>query len=59
MAELGVGLHYLVTWRDILAVARSQAYFQPAVLDQVERFLDAPLEWSAAHGGVADLPPKT
>ena len=58
MSELGVGLHYLVTWRDILAVARAQAYFQPAVLDKVEAFLNAPLDWSAAHGGVADLLPK-
>ena len=59
MSELGVGLHYLVTWRDILEVARAQAYFAPAVLDKVEAFLEAPLDWSAAHGGVADLPPKT
>ena len=59
MAGLGVELHYLVTWRDILGVARQSAYFQPATLDKVEAFLDSPLEWSAAHGGVADLPPKT
>jgi orotate phosphoribosyltransferase len=58
MAGLGVELHYLVTWRDILGVARQNAYFQAATLDKVEAFLDAPLAWSAAHGGVADLPPK-
>ena len=58
MSELGVGLHYLVTWHDILAVARSQSYFEPPVLDKVAAFLKAPLEWSAAHGGVADLPAK-
>ena len=56
MADLGVGLHYLLTWRDILAVARARAYFAPAILDKVEAFLDTPLAWSAAHGGVADLP---
>ena len=58
MAELGVGLHYLVTWRDILGVARDSSYFQPRTLDTVAAFLDAPLPWSAAHGGVADLPLK-
>ena len=55
MTDLGTELHYLVTWRDILGVARQSAYFQPATLDKVEAFLDAPTEWSAAHGGVADL----
>jgi orotate phosphoribosyltransferase len=59
MAQLGVTLHSLVTWRDILEVARADAYFQPGTLDKVEAFLDAPLPWSAAHGGVADLPLKT
>lgn len=58
MAALDVELHYLVTWRDILGVARAGAYFAPATLAKVEAFLDAPLQWSAAHGGVADLPAK-
>ncbi len=58
MAALGVSLHALVTWRDILAVARARGSFDPIVLDRVEAFLDAPLAWSAAHGGVAELPPK-
>ena len=59
MADLHVGLHYLVTWRDILAVARGRRYFSAATLDQVEAFLDAPLAWSAAHGGVAELQPAS
>lgn len=58
MAELDVALHYLVTWHDIVGAARSDVYFPPATLAKVEAFLDAPLPWSAAHGGVADLPPK-
>jgi orotate phosphoribosyltransferase len=58
MAALGVDLHFLVTWRDILVAARRGAYFAPSVLDRVEAFLDHPLEWSAAHGGIADLASK-
>ena len=59
LAAMGVGLHALVTWRDILAAARARGTFGAAVLDRVEAFLDAPLAWSAANGGVADLPPRT
>ena len=65
MAALEVGLHYLVTWRDILAVARAGAYFAADTLTEVEAFLDAPRPWSAAHGGgadsggVADMAPPT
>jgi orotate phosphoribosyltransferase len=58
MAALGVDLHFLVTWRDILIAARHGSYFESAVLDRVGAFLDQPLEWSAAHGGVAELAPK-
>lgn len=54
MKELGVTLHYLATWRDVLAVAR-EGYFEPQTLDEVEKFLNAPAEWSAAHGGVSDF----
>jgi orotate phosphoribosyltransferase len=52
MRSLGVTLHYLTTWRDILAVARENSYFEPRTLDAVEEFLNAPAAWSAAHGGV-------
>ena len=55
LAKHGVSLHYLATWRDVLAEARAGAYFDPAVMDQVEAFLDAPLDWSAANGGKAEI----
>ena len=63
MADLDVGLHYLVTWRDILEVAKASGYFAAATLEQVEAFLDAPLAWSDAHGAadpssVTALPPR-
>jgi orotate phosphoribosyltransferase len=56
LAENGIQLHYLVTWWDVLKVAREQAIFDAATLDQVEAFLNAPLEWSKANGGVYTLP---
>ena len=53
--ELGVTLHALTTWRDVLAVAKAAGTFAPAVLAEVESFLDKPAEWSAAHGGKAEF----
>ncbi len=55
LAAHGITLHYLATWRDVLAEARTGAYFDPATMDQVEAFLDAPLAWSAAHGGISEI----
>ena len=55
LAQHGLTLHYLATWRDVLAEARAGAYFDPAVMDQVEAFLDAPLDWSAKNGGKSEI----
>src|SRR3954465_5539009 len=52
MEELGVRLHYLATWWDVLRVARENEYFATRTLDEVESFLKRPAEWSAAHGGI-------
>jgi orotate phosphoribosyltransferase len=54
-SELGLTLHYLVTWWDVLAVARAHRYFETSTLDAVEAFLRAPAEWSAAHGGISEF----
>ena len=51
----GVKLHYLATWRDMLAVARTQKLFDEKTLFEVEAFLDAPLAWSGRNGGVSEL----
>lgn len=51
MADMNIKLHYLTTWWDVLAVAKESGHFAPKVLDEVERFLHAPVEWSAANGG--------
>ena len=54
----GLTLHHLATWWDVLDAARKGGRFDAATLDQVEAFLNAPLEWSAAHGGVSELPAR-
>jgi orotate phosphoribosyltransferase len=51
-----VKLHHIATWREVLEVARQRALFDAGTLNSVEAFLDEPLEWSAAHGGVSELP---
>jgi orotate phosphoribosyltransferase len=51
-----VNLHHVSTWREVLAVARERALFSEAHLNSVEAFLNEPLKWSAAHGGVSELP---
>ena len=56
MADLGVQLHYLTTWWDVLAVAKESGHFDPKVLAEVESFLHEPAKWSAAHGGISDYP---
>ncbi|GHB23730.1 orotate phosphoribosyltransferase [Pseudovibrio japonicus] len=56
LAEHGVNLHYLATWHDILRVCRTTDYFSAEKVNEVEKFLNNPLEWSAANGGVSELP---
>lgn len=59
LAEHGIALHYLATWRDVLDVARRKDRFDAATLDEVEAFLGAPLDWSARNGGISELPAAT
>lgn len=49
LAEHGVTLHYLCTWWDVLAEAKTQAVFDPATLAGVEEFLNDPEAWQAQH----------
>lgn len=55
LEKIGLNLHYLATWRDVLAVCKKQSYFDPETLKQVESFLDDPLAWSGANGGVTEI----
>jgi orotate phosphoribosyltransferase len=45
LADHGVALHYLCTWRDVLEEARAQAVFDPRTLTEVEAFLNNPRKW--------------
>jgi orotate phosphoribosyltransferase len=53
LADIGVTLHYMTTWRDVLAVAKASGKFEPKMLAEVEKFINDPAGWSKAHGGVA------
>jgi orotate phosphoribosyltransferase len=53
LADLGVTLHSLATWWDVLAVAKESGEFDPSKLAEIEKFMHDPAGWSKAHGGVA------
>jgi len=57
MQDKGVTLLNIATWRDVLAVAKTQKLFDEKTLSEVEAFLNAPLEWSVRNGGVSELAP--
>jgi orotate phosphoribosyltransferase len=51
MDAMGVRLHALATWWDVLAAAREGNYFDDRTTGEVEKFLHDPTGWSTAHGG--------
>jgi orotate phosphoribosyltransferase len=53
MNDVGIRLHALATWRDVLPVARANGTFAKAMLNEVEKFMQDPRAWSLAHGGTA------
>ena len=55
LSKLGIKLHALCTWWDVLEAARAANYLEPAKLAEVEKFLHKPAEWSAAHGGISEF----
>jgi len=52
MKDLGVTLHSLATWWDVLEVAKKSGRFDKGKLREVEKFMKDPPGWSKAHGGV-------
>ncbi len=53
LADLGITMHALATWWDILRVAKDMNRVEPKILAEVETFMHDPAGWSLAHGGVA------
>ena len=53
LSDLNVKLHHLATWWDVLAVVKQEGYLPAAQISEVEKFLNAPAQWSAAHGGAS------
>jgi orotate phosphoribosyltransferase len=53
MDEMGVKMHWLATWWDVLAYARANALFPESTLARAEEFMRDPRGWSKAHGGTA------
>ena len=56
LSDLHVRLHHLATWWDVLAVVKKGGYLESKQIAEVESFLHAPAQWSAAHGGVSAFP---
>ncbi len=53
LGDLGVTLHALATWWDVLEAAKKSGKFDKAKLKEVEKFMKDPAAWSKAHGGAA------
>lgn len=51
--DIGIRLHALATWHDVLPEAKAKGSFDPGIMREVEGFLADPAGWSAAHGGKA------
>ena len=56
LAENGIRLHALATWKDVLNECRRSGSFDSRTLADVEEYLDQPLAWSEARGGKSNFP---
>jgi orotate phosphoribosyltransferase len=50
LSAMGIALHHLCTWWDVLEACRDGAYFPGQDLAEVRRFLEDPVAWSRARG---------
>jgi orotate phosphoribosyltransferase len=55
MQEMNLTLHHLCTWWDVLEVCRERPYFEESALKEVRKFLEDPVSWSRAHGGIGGV----
>jgi orotate phosphoribosyltransferase len=53
LGDLGITMHHLATWWDVLEVAKASKKFDAGKLAEVEGFMRDPTGWSKAHGGGA------
>lgn len=51
LKDMGVTLHYLTTWHEVLEEAEQGQDFSAEDIAGVREFLKDPVGWSAAHGG--------
>jgi orotate phosphoribosyltransferase len=52
--KIGVRLHALATWKEVLEVATADQKFAESDLVEVRAFLADPVKWSVAHGGAGE-----
>jgi len=55
MRDMGITLHALTSWKDILKVAREEKYFDDKTAASVEEYLGNPDKWAADRGFVPVL----
>lgn len=53
LQDMGISLHALCTWWDVLEACADGQYFSTEDSAEVRRFLEDPCGWSKAHGGVS------
>ena len=53
LARMDISLHHLCTWWDVLEACKDRPAFSEVNLKEVRRFLEDPVAWSAAHGGIS------
>lgn len=51
MTDMGLTLHALCNWWDVLALMKDTGTHDAATIDSLESFLNDPIAWSVTHGG--------
>ena len=55
LKNIGLEMHSLATWWDVLKVAKEHKYFDNDSIGEVENFLNDPMKWSSMNGGISSL----
>ncbi|QNT77358.1 orotate phosphoribosyltransferase [Entomobacter blattae] len=55
LANMGINLHALCTWWDVLDACAQRPYFDEKSTTEVRNFLENPCAWSAQRGGVGSV----